>query len=136
MRLYLEFTNLNLTQKLDRNSYFSFWQALYVKTPVPPYKLPGGNKWWSKFGWLFANRPVAKWNYKKSSNTVLAQWALCQWFVEWRSIQSNRNISIIIFIILPNCCDFYRTNPPRDHKFGNMAIFRSGTLYSLCSPGN
>jgi len=31
---------------------------------------------------------------------------------------------------------FYRTNPLIYHKFGNMVIFRSGNLYSLCSHGN
>ena len=31
---------------------------------------------------------------------------------------------------------FYRTDPLLYHKFGNMVIFRPGTLYSLCNPGN
>ena len=31
---------------------------------------------------------------------------------------------------------FYMTNPLLDHKFEKMVIFRSGNLYSLCSPGN
>jgi len=31
---------------------------------------------------------------------------------------------------------FYRTYPLLYHKFGNMVFFRSGNLYSLCSPGN
>ena len=31
---------------------------------------------------------------------------------------------------------FYRTDPLLYHKFGNVLIFRSGNLYSLCSPGN
>ena len=31
---------------------------------------------------------------------------------------------------------FFRTYPLLYHKVGNMAIFRSGNLYSLCSPGN
>ena len=31
---------------------------------------------------------------------------------------------------------FFRTDPLLYHKFGNMVIFRSGNLYSLCSPGN
>ena len=30
---------------------------------------------------------------------------------------------------------FFRTAPLFYHKFGNMAIFRSRNLYSLCSPG-
>ena len=30
---------------------------------------------------------------------------------------------------------FYRTYPLLYHKFGNMVIFRSENLYSLCSPG-
>jgi len=31
---------------------------------------------------------------------------------------------------------FLSTDPPLYHKFENMVIFRSGNLYSLCSPGN
>jgi len=31
---------------------------------------------------------------------------------------------------------FYWTYPVLYHKYENMAIFRSGNLYSLCSPGN
>ena len=31
---------------------------------------------------------------------------------------------------------FFRTYPLLFHKFGNIVIFRSGNLYSLCSPGN
>ena len=31
---------------------------------------------------------------------------------------------------------FYRTYPLLYHKVGNMVIFRSGNLYSLCSPWN
>ena len=31
---------------------------------------------------------------------------------------------------------FYRTYPLLYHKFGTMVIFRPGSLYSLCSPGN
>ena len=31
---------------------------------------------------------------------------------------------------------FHRTCPLLYHKFKNMIIFRSGNLYSLCSPGN
>ena len=31
---------------------------------------------------------------------------------------------------------FFRTDPLLYHKFENMVIFRSGNLYSLCSPGN
>ena len=31
---------------------------------------------------------------------------------------------------------FYRTDAILYHKFGIMVIFRSGHLYSLCSPGN
>ena len=30
----------------------------------------------------------------------------------------------------------FRTDPLLHHIFGNMVIFRSGNLYSLCSPGN
>ena len=31
---------------------------------------------------------------------------------------------------------FFRTDPLLYYKFGNMLLFRSGNLYSLCSPGN
>ena len=31
---------------------------------------------------------------------------------------------------------FYRTDPLLYHKFGNMIIFQSSKLYSLCSPRN
>ena len=31
---------------------------------------------------------------------------------------------------------FFRTDPILCHKFVNMVIFRSGNLYSRCSPGN
>jgi len=30
----------------------------------------------------------------------------------------------------------FRTDPLLFHKFGNIVFFRSGNLYSLCSPGN
>jgi len=31
---------------------------------------------------------------------------------------------------------FFRTDRLLYHKFGNMVMFRSGKLYSFCSPGN
>ena len=31
---------------------------------------------------------------------------------------------------------FFRTDPPVYHKFENMIIFRSGNVYSLCTPEN
>ena len=38
----------------------------------------------------------------------------------------------------PRCgvAPFFRTHPLLYHTFENMVFFRSGTLYSLCSPAN
>ena len=47
---------------------------------------------------------------------------------------------IFVSIELENCVSqgrrFLRTGPLLYHKFDNIVIFRSGNLYSLCSPGN
>ena len=45
------------------------------------------------------------------------------------NLDSNRNETTLTPFFIGRTHFWY-------HKFGNMVIFRSGILYSLCSPGN
>ena len=51
-------------------------------------------------------------------------------------IDNNQFDNVDVLYVKPKTPFFYRTYPLLNDKFANTVIFRSGNLYSLCSPGN